>query len=51
MHSKNEYLGTGIGLAMCKKICENHGGIIYAESALGYGATFHVILPKPRLST
>ncbi|HYG01046.1 MAG TPA: PAS domain-containing protein, partial [Chryseosolibacter sp.] len=45
LHSKNEYLGTGIGLAMCKKICENHGGIIYAESALGYGATFHVILP------
>ncbi|HYG18402.1 MAG TPA: PAS domain-containing protein [Ohtaekwangia sp.] len=46
LHAKNEYQGTGIGLAMCRKICENHGGIIYAESAPGKGATFHVILPQ-----
>jgi PAS domain S-box-containing protein len=47
LHSKNEYQGTGIGLAMCKKICENHGGTIYAESSPGKGAKFHVILPNP----
>jgi PAS domain S-box-containing protein len=46
LHSKNEFQGTGIGLAMCKKICENHGGTIYAKSVAGEGATFHVILPK-----
>ena len=45
LHAKNEYQGTGIGLAMCRKICENHDGYIYAESELGSGATFHVILP------
>ena len=46
LHAKNEYHGTGIGLPMCKKICQNHGGDIYAESLLGRGAVFHVILPK-----
>jgi PAS domain S-box-containing protein len=45
LHGKNEYDGTGIGLAMCKKICQNHSGYIYAESVLGRGATFHVFLP------
>lgn len=46
LHAKDEYQGTGIGLAMCRKICENHNGYIYAESMLGQGATFHVILPR-----
>ena len=46
LHSRDEYQGTGIGLAICRKICENHGGAIYAESTLGQGATFHIILPK-----
>jgi PAS domain S-box-containing protein len=46
LHAKNEYQGTGIGLAICRKICENHDGYIYAESVLGEGSTFHVILPK-----
>lgn len=45
LHSKSEYQGTGIGLAMCKKIVENHGGHIYATSVVGEGAKFTVILP------
>ncbi len=46
LHGKTEYEGTGIGLAMCKKITQNHNGDIYAESTLGKGASFHVLLPK-----
>lgn len=45
LHAKSKYEGTGIGLAMCKKIVENHFGIIKAEGNLGVGATFSVILP------
>ncbi len=46
LHGRSEYSGTGIGLAICKKIAENHGGAIFAEGELGVGATFHVYLPK-----
>ena len=46
LHSKNEYQGNGIGLPMCKKICQTHSGDIYAESTLGEHASFHVILPS-----
>ncbi len=46
LHSKNEYSGTGIGLALCRKITDNHKGLIYAESQEGKGATFHVVLPS-----
>lgn len=45
LHHKNDYPGTGIGLAICKKIMENHGGHITAESVLGEGADFKILLP------
>lgn len=45
LHSKNEYAGTGIGLAICAKVVANHGGAIRATSQSGQGATFGVYLP------
>ncbi len=45
LHSKEEYAGTGIGLAIVKKIVDNHHGIITAESEFGKGATFNIYIP------
>jgi PAS domain S-box-containing protein len=45
LHSKSEYDGTGIGLSLCKKIVQNHGGNIYAQSTPGSGTTMHIVLP------
>ncbi len=45
LHARGEYEGSGVGLAICRKIVERHGGTIIAKSQLGKGATFIVNLP------
>ncbi|WP_341225825.1 ATP-binding protein [uncultured Arcticibacterium sp.] len=45
LHNRNEFSGTGIGLAIVKKIAQNHGGLVEATSQMGEGSVFSVYLP------
>lgn len=45
LHDRSQYSGTGIGLALCRKIVTNHNGKIFAEGRENEGATFHILLP------
>ncbi|GAB3012353.1 hypothetical protein GCM10027185_03230 [Spirosoma pulveris] len=46
LHGRNEYPGTGIGLATCKKVIDIYGGQIGLTSTVGVGSTFYVVIPK-----
>jgi light-regulated signal transduction histidine kinase (bacteriophytochrome) len=45
LHSSEEYKGTGMGLAICKRVIENHNGVITAMGKLGEGVRFDIYIP------
>ncbi len=51
LHTREEYPGNGVGLAICNKIVERHGGRLYIESVPGEGSVFYFSLPKKRKDT
>lgn len=51
LHGKGEYKGSGIGLAICRKIAERHGGTIAATGTIGKGATFTITLPAKQATS
>ena len=51
LHTRNEYEGTGMGLAICRRIAERHGGTMSAQSVLGVGSIFRMTLPMRSLKT
>ncbi|RYZ20535.1 MAG: PAS domain S-box protein [Chitinophagaceae bacterium] len=51
LHSKDHYEGTGLGLALCRKIVQRHGGLISAQGVAGEGAVFELVLPLAEAGT
>jgi signal transduction histidine kinase len=49
LNDKQTFPGSGIGLALCRKVAVNHNGVIIAKANHGAGASFHVILPEKQL--
>ena len=49
LHARTEYSGSGIGLAICRRIANNHSGVIFVKSELGNGTSFNIILPEVQL--
>lgn len=49
LHARDEYSGSGIGLAICRRIVNNHKGAIYIDSTPGAGTSFHIILPERQI--